>query len=277
MSEKHKVIKETCVAGRTIECVIKLPNGKHSGKRSKARIPSTEQQVKYNDIVAERNARRMINHNFGYGDGHYTLTYAETIAPEVADAQLAGFIRRLRYRMRKQGKQLKYFAVTEYENHRIHHHIILNTDDVALVSGLWQAGHVRATMLDRSGDYKKLANYLLKETQKSFRKPERHRKRRYSASRNLIRPEVRRETVSADYLYDDPKPIKGYYIDKDSIHRYQHPVTECEHLEYTMIAIDLPRYKKWRRGKVVQPEQPLVIRTGDTAEEQLSFVMNEEE
>ena len=72
---KQVAIKETCVAGRTIEHVIKLPSGCHKGKRAQRMNATPENVKKINDIVAERNFRRLINHNFGYGSGHYTLTY----------------------------------------------------------------------------------------------------------------------------------------------------------------------------------------------------------
>ena len=68
-------------------------------------------------------------------------------------------------------------------------------------------------------------------------------------------PIIKREPVNAYLLFEDPQPIKGYYIDKDSIRRYEHPVTGIEYLEYTEIAIDEPRkYKVWPRGKRVREE-----------------------
>lgn len=220
------------------------------------RTPSSEEIKKYNDIVAERNLRRLVNHNFGYGDGHFTLTYEEAPSPERAQRDLENFLKRLRRKMEQIGKILKYIAVTEYENTRIHHHTILNTNDTAMIMDAWGKGHVWSSLLDRSGDYSKLANYLIKETQKTFRKEGHYRKRRFSASRNLIKPEVKREVISARDIYDDPTPTKGYQVDKDSIHRYEHPVTGFTHLEYREIALDKPKYTKWRRGRPVRPEAP---------------------
>lgn len=252
----HIAIRETCVAGRTIERIIKMPNGNHKGRRSGVKAPSTEEIKKYNDIVAERNFRRLVNHNFGYGDGHFTLTYAEVVSPEDAQRDMENFIKRLRRRMAKEGKDLKYVSVTEYENKRIHHHMIINTNDSAMIDETWQKGHVWSSLLDRSGDYSDLANYLIKETQKTFRKEEHYKKRRYAASRNLVRPIVKREEVSVRDIFEDPKPTKGYTILKDSISRYEHPITGCTHLEYREIAQSLPRFRRWGRGKPIRQEMP---------------------
>ena len=250
---KHFAIRETCIAGRTIERIIKMPSGNHKGSRGK-RTNATEEAVrKNNDIIAERNLRRKINHNFGKGSAHYTLTYGEYLpTPQEAKKDLKNFIRRMRTAL---GKKIKWVAVTEYNNHRIHHHIIINTANAELVNEKWGKGWVRTSMLDNSGDYKKLANYLIKETQKTFREEDCPVQRRYACSRNLEMPIIKREPVNAYLLFEDPQPIKGYYIDKDSIRRYEHPVTGIEYLEYTEIAIDEPRkYKVWPRGKRVREE-----------------------
>lgn len=256
---KQVAIKETCVAGRTIEHVIKLPSGCHKGKRAQRMNATPENVKKINDIIAERNFRRLINHNFGYGSGHYTLTYGhDEPTPAEAKKHLKNFLNRLKYAM---GDELKWIAVTEYENKRIHHHVIINTCDAALINKKWGKGWVKPTLFDDSGDYHLLANYLIKETQKTFRDEDCPTKRRYSCSRNLEKPIVKRESVSIAALFDDPKAIKGYYIAKDSIRRYTHPVTGLDYLEYTEIALDKPRrYKVWPRGKKVRAEGLIKIR-----------------
>ena len=81
-------------------------------------------------------------------------------------------------------------------------------------------------------------------------------KRRYSASTNLIKPIVKREEVNPSELFDDPKPIDGYWIPEEYLRRFEHPVTGLEHLEYLMVAIDKPRgYKSWPRGKKVSDKE----------------------
>lgn len=235
--KKQNAIEEICIAGKTIEHIIKLPSGNHTGKRKKKSEKTSEGVQKYNDIQAERNLRRLVNHNFKEGDCHFTLTYKEAPDQERALKDLENFIKRLRRKFKKDEKELKYIAVTEFENKRIHHHIIINTSNVALVSKTWKKGHARASVLDESGDYSLLANYLIKETQKTFRKEENAKKRRYSASRNLERPEVIRRRVSAGRLYSDPEPTEGYQIIQDSVQIYENSLTGCDTLEYREVLL----------------------------------------
>lgn len=259
---EQKIIRETCVAGRMIDHIIKLPTGNHRGRRGKRVNPSSEKVQKNNDRIAERNLRRLLAANFGYGSGHFTLTYGDKAPSNIqAKKDLECFLKKLRRDLRKEDIELKYIAVTEYENHRIHHHLVINTVNVKAVNDLWSKGWIKMSALDKTGNYCRLASYLIKETQKTFRTEESAHKRRYSTSRNLVKPIVKREFVSGAELFDDPKPMPGYYIDQDSVRRYEHPFTKVEHLEYVEIALDTPgKYKVWPRGKKVKAESQRTIR-----------------
>ena len=71
-------------------------------------------------------------------------------------------------------------------------------------------------------------------------------------------PEVRVEKVSDKQLFEEPKAFKGYYIDQDSVRRYEHPVTGLPHLEYQMISLtEEPRIKKYYKGKIKTREEDL--------------------
>ena len=81
-------------------------------------------------------------------------------------------------------------------------------------------------------------------------------KKRWSASRNLTRPVIKREIVDPRALYETPKALKGYEIDQESVHKYEHPFTGIEHLEYSMYSTDpVPRLKTWRKGDVVKRDE----------------------
>lgn len=248
-----KVIRETAVAGKTIYRSVKVPSGRHSGGRRPKMNLTPEAVQKNNDRIAERNITLLINANFDENDGHFTLTYkGEEPTEQKAAKDIRNFIARLRRRMKKLGEELKYIAVTEYRNKRIHHHIIMNTQDAAIVGKAWREGFVRMTALDDSGQYKKLGEYLIKETTKTFRREDSAHKRRYTASRNLVRPVIKREEVDAGELSEDPKPIPGYYIPKETVRRFEHPVTGIEHIEFYMVALGDPRrYRVWPRGVAV--------------------------
>lgn len=254
MRKQYRAVREICVAGKTIDVTLKLTSGIHSEKRKQKKNITQEKVQKNNDRMAAKNLARLLNANFEGGDFHLVLTYKEAPSREQAKKDRAGFIKRLR----KHVPQLKYVAVTEWEHTRIHHHLVISECSVDLIEKLWwELGYVRVSFLDDSGDYTQLAEYLIKETTKTFRLEGSLYKRRYSCSANLIRPVVKREEISVSDLFEDPEPIKGYYIPKDSIRRYEHPVTGIEHLEYIMIALDEPRkYKAWPRGKtVIRPER----------------------
>lgn len=241
-----KVVQETCIAGRTIDRTVKVASGNHRERRSPKSNITSEQVQKNNDRLAVKNLMRLINANFGGGDIHAVLTYETAAGQKQAKKDRDTFIKSMRRAMKKQGKELKYIAVTEYEHTRIHHHIILSKVDAETIELIWKKGWVKLSVLDGSGNYAKLAAYLIKETQRTFRQDDCMHKRRYSASANLVRPVVTRRYVNESELFDDPQPIKGYYIDQEHCRRYEHPVTGLEHLEYIMVAIDKPRrFKRW--------------------------------
>lgn len=249
-----KVIRETCIAGAVIDRTVKA-SFPHGGCRRPRSKPTSDAVRKNNDRIAAKQLTRLINANFFPGDLHTTLTYAEVVSVEEANHELNLWLRRMRREYRRRGKEFKYIAVTEYQNKRIHHHIVMTEIDFSTINRQWTAGRIRCTALDETRSYKALADYLIKETQKTFRQPDNAVKRRWKASRNLTRPVVKREWVSVRELFRNPKPLKGYQLDEDSIRRYQNPITGLEHLEYQMIAIDQePRLRRWKKGRKARPE-----------------------
>lgn len=249
-----KVIQETCIAGRTIDRTVKVATGSHKGKRAPKLNVTSEKVQKNNDRNAVKDLMRLLNANFAGGDFHIVLTYKNAPDQMQAKKDREAFLKSLRRTMKKQNKELKYIAVTEYEHARIHHHIVLNNFDEAVIERLWEKGHVKFSILDDSGNYVKLANYLVKETVKTFRQKDSVHKRRYSSSRNLVKPVVTKRLVDESKLWNDPEPIDGYYIDQDSCRRFEHPVTGLEHLEYIMVALDEPRKIKRWPGKTAERE-----------------------
>ena len=248
--------KNVIVAGSTI--FVKIGQTRESmapgEKRSSKQAATPEMIERVNQKNAERILAIILNYNFRPGDLHLVLTYAGTEpTKEQARKDLEKFKRDLPKAHRKTGSLLKWVSVTEYTHKRIHHHVVC-TGGLTIweLSMLWGKGIVRETPLDDTGDYRRLAAYLIKETSKSFRDSDAVSQRRYNCSRSIQKPEVRKDDKAscADILLD-PKPIKGYYIDQDSIFRGKNPITGCSYLEYVMISLDpiRPRVKKWNRGK----------------------------
>ena len=261
-----KVFKDVCQAGRTIDVTIKVASGCHGGTRRPKMNITSEKVQRNNDRLAVKELTRKLNANFVPGDLHVVLTYETAPEKQQAKKDRETFIRKLRKEMESQGKELKYVAVTEYEHTRIHHHLVINAVELNTLEKLWVKGWVKATMLDESGQYSKLAEYLIKETQKTFREEGSVYKRRYSCSGNLIKPVVTRIEVDLSELFEDPQPEEGYYIDFER--RYEHPITGIEHLEYMMVTDGQPRDLSWLAGKTISGREYFKI---NYEEEQISL------
>lgn len=249
-----KTQRKTIVAGNTIFISItgsaeKREQGKKRGERIRK---TTAEMERLNQRYAERSLAVILNYNFKEGDLHLVLTYSgNPPAPEDARKELERFKRRLRRLYQRRGILLKWVAVTEYRHKRIHHHIICSGGiDMAEIVRVWGAGLVRPRYLDNSGDYRKLAAYLIKETSKTFRDPDAEAKKRYTCSRTIVKPLPVVEEVSAAQLLKDPVPLRGYYIDQDTLYRGINPITEKPYVEYVMISLDSePRIRRWKHGR----------------------------
>lgn len=253
MKAKPRLVKETCIAGRVIDRTIRVTHGVVGGKkRAEKTNPTPESVKKNNDRIAVLNLTRKINANFGPDDGHLILTYAKEPTPEEAKHYFDLFKRRLQRKAKKAELEVKMVWATELDS-RIHHHVVINRIDLALIRECFTWGRVKWIPLDNesNGNYYRLAEYIIKETAEHFRDPESQTKQRYSCTRNLESPIIVRQPASPkEFSIDKIKPIKGYAIDEDTIMEYENPITGCPTISYMMTAIDAePRLKKWRGGK----------------------------
>ena len=105
-----------------------------------------------------------------------------------------------------------------------HHHLVVNHIDVAILQKCWNKAYdkhseIKAYKLDDTGNYAKLASYLIKYTDKHTKKEDGAlQKKRWSRSKNLKVPEPQIEVISERSTFQTkPKAIKGYYVDKDSV------------------------------------------------------------
>lgn len=178
-----------------------IPRGKNKG------ITPADVAI-INEINARENLRLLIDHNFGAGDMHLTLTYAGNQPPlEEAKKSLKGFFRRLRAYYRSLGIELKYIATTEYRGHRVHHHVIINAPEQGInlkkLSKLWGHSRPYITPLDDSGDYRSLGEYLIKE--QLIEVDGRCTGKRWSQSRNLKKPKVEKEIIKRSDIVKEPR------------------------------------------------------------------------
>lgn len=261
--------RDTIVAGKTIIRAYKASSRIKTGsqKRKPKQNPTSEAVMKINLKNAVKILTAKLNHNFKPGDHHLVLTY-DFAAPAVeAKKNLENFLRNLRGYCKKNNIEFKWVAVTEYKHTRIHHHIVMSKMDMDVLRKYWKHGYVRENALDDSGNYYKLAEYLLKETEKTFREDSCPQKKRYSSSRNVVMPEMKREKVSGREVREAIKAINGYYVDQDTVQRYTHAILGVECMEYIMVSLDeTPRLKRWPKGKAVSPRESY-----KDYEQQLSF------
>ena len=219
-------------------------------KRRERENLTSEKVIAVNLRNAIKKLTAILNHNFIDGDYHLTLTYENEPGKAEAKADLDRFLRNIRNYCKRNDIDWRRVAVTEYENHRIHHHIVCSGIDPEVINRYWRYGFVNFKMLSSQGNYYKLAEYLVKETEKTFRKPDAVSRQRYSPSRNIVIPQPKVEEVSERQIQQDPKPEKGYYIDKETIRRYEHAIFETECMEYIMVSLEAdPPIKRYKRGK----------------------------
>lgn len=228
----------TYTAGNTVE-VYKTYSARYGKKipRGKNHSKTPEAVKKYNEQIAERELRLLLNENFRPKDYYITLTYRrdERPDPETAKKNLQKFLRQLRTLYRKAGLELFFVAVTEYKRKAIHHHIVINRYEIGKIVELWPYGYPQIKLLDNTGDYAKLASYLIKETCKTFGEADNPSKKRWSCSRNLRKPKKTVKIVKADTWRDDPVPKKGYQIVKDSVYYDVNPFTGYPYQMYRMV------------------------------------------
>lgn len=234
-------IKETCYAGNVIEVRKYFTTRYHSKQAKRAprkkETPEAQKQINHrNDI---RKLRWAINTNFKPGDIFATLTFRVNDRPDYEEMVplVQKFLRKMRTVYKKAGLPFKYILVAEYKRAVIHFHLICNYIDTREIEKAWTHGRVLFKHLDESGQYGKLAEYLLKEKVADYEKykPEGKYKKKWWSSRNLEKPVVVKEVIQARKWQETPKPVKGYAIEEDKTVMGYHDFTGWPFMFYSMI------------------------------------------
>ena len=132
--------KIDCTDYREVDIIPRTDNAERAvrGKRKKREKETEPQQKDLNDKNARRYLVQLGNGNFKIGDLHVSCTYDDMNYPktvEEAEKIVTNYLRRIAYRRSKLQPEepMKYILVTEYEFDkdgntvtRIHHHIIMN-------------------------------------------------------------------------------------------------------------------------------------------------------
>lgn len=232
--------------------------GAKGEKRKKRKKPTPEQIKKQNQWKRERDVWRKIRWNFFQGDYWVTLTFPEGTRKGIDEIKkiMRNFIQNIRRAYRKAGEELKWIMRIEIgKRGGAHIHLVINRirgkpETAEIVQRYWKKhGYINFTPLYEEGDYKKLANYIVKplpdkeeyEQISLFSEEERKECSRYSCSKNLIveEPEKKvylRRTVEK-IIKNGPTPTPGFYIDPESIACGVNEYTGLSYLRYTEIRI----------------------------------------
>ena len=141
---------------------------RREAKRAAKLNPTSEAQAKVNRENALRRLRLDINENFKARDYWLTFTYAREYAPtdESCEQDYKKLMRAIRKEYKKAGIEMKYISVCNQPGHRPHIHLLISKG-IALdaIQGLWPYGRIDITLLDESGQYKALADYIFKHVE----------------------------------------------------------------------------------------------------------------
>lgn len=223
-------IESVCVAGKTIEIerYYTARYGRRGQQRSERVKPTGEEQREINNRQAEKKLRRLLNANFSPGDYHLVLSYKRGRedpfrTSEEMKEDMRKFLRGLRKDLKAAGMELKYIHVPEVgPKGARHHHLVLNRIDTELIRKHWPHGFIHVNPLDDSGNYKKLAAYLIKYSCQTVGTGEAIQGKRWNSSRNLIHPEPQKKIITKRDWYRTeakvPHKFKDRYeIDKSTI------------------------------------------------------------
>lgn len=181
--------------------------------KSKRKLKRDIKKRQQNEAAAERRMARLLNANFAHGDYLIGLDYSDEglcrlverfdslqvdmdgleVTEErelfrlAAEKELRLCIRRVQ---RVLGDGLKYIAVTSdmdgktEKEVRVHHHLVVNAEALAVIREKWTLGGVHYEPLRRQADYTPIATYLCKQVRHV---PD---AKMYMPSRNLTVPQA---------------------------------------------------------------------------------------
>lgn len=181
-----------------------------------------------------------MNANFDGTSLYVTWSYAKEKRPEGKKElrkDVEKLLRKIRKEFKTAGDIAKYVWVAEVgERGAVHIHMVLNAIEIPRLKRCWDKGWIDVKPLDDSGQYRKLASYFVKYSEKTMKTCEGFSGRRYNSSKNLKIPEPTKTTVKARNAYNHTIEIpKGWYLDKESIAESWHEVTGFMYFTYTLI------------------------------------------
>lgn len=251
-------IQEIYIAGKTIIIRERQKRKPQKGiKRAPKSKPTAEKVWLYNLKQAIFKLTLILNNNFAPGDHHIQLTHKENPKTrEEAKSARKKFTRKLSALCKKEGIELKWVAVTEKSKKgRYHHHIICSNVPTRLIQEAWQEGKVFHNPLWDDYNYSRLAEYLVKEAASLFEEEGVISKKRYTTSRNIEVPMCEEKEITRRTIEAEPKALKGYQIDQDTLQVYENELTGSICREYIMVSLeDEPKKRRKTKSQMTTGE-----------------------
>ncbi len=223
--------------------VEEFHNGRYGApgeSRTKKRKATPEEIRKQNIANKAKRCRRKMKCNFKENDYWITLTYSLKERPPDMDTarkkDFKKFADKVRKEYKKAGQAFKWMLHTEIGSKgAVHHHMVINRipDADIIIRKAWNKGGVHIALMYEEGGYRKLADYLSKVPDEENKLKE----SRYSCSRNLIIPKPKEKVYHRKTWKGEPKPPKGYYLEKESYHEGRNPVTGYQYRSYTFVRL----------------------------------------
>lgn len=234
--------REVCKAGKTKQYTFyySIRADKKEGSRRAKENKTSEAQKKVNSRQAVKKLTWILNANFDGSSQYITFSYAKDKRPESKEA-LRKDVEKLLYGIRsaqkKAGTVAKYVWVPEVgARGATHIHMCLNHIDTQALKKLWDKGWITIKPMDDSGQYRNLAEYFVKYSEKTMKTAEGFGGRRYNGSKSLVIPEPEKKTIRARNAYNHTITVpSGWYLDKDSVREAWNEYTGFMYFTYTLI------------------------------------------
>lgn len=183
-----------------------------------------DEQRMINDVQASNRLRRILLANFSpeAGDMLVTFTMSGDASRKTLDAAWKAFALKVKAEREKRSlPEWAWVKVPHCQSGRWHFHVVMNGGlEMTELQELWGKQHrINTSILNLSDNYRGLCRYLL-ETEKprkgevagNAREQRAKYKRRWSCSRNLAKPVVKKRPISQRTVMQLPKAPKGYRL-----------------------------------------------------------------
>ena len=227
--------------------------GAPSKKRSRRMRDTPKAMSKYNNHKRAEKLQMLILENFVKGF-HITLDYPKDNRPATykeAEDNLKKCLYKVSRRLKKQGQQFKYIAITERGKRAaaLHHHLIIEgrSEIFEELVRAW-GNHVKIFQMYEEGAYKDLAEYFCKlETKEEQTKGG----SRYHRSRNLKEP-IQKTAFAEGQIRDEPVIPPGYVLVPETLVNGFNELIGVRYQRYTLRKMR----PKGSSGQIKRPQKP---------------------